>query len=344
MACHTSVAFILLGGCGPAAPRVVRVVDAPATQPAAESTAPPPAARWPREWNGRALFESPHAMIYARSKRGAEEIADIITHAFRDMPGDALPGMRGVVLVSDNGDQPLLSDEQALMQLSARSRMAEWAAAQARSAARARNPATQPAATQPDSKPWAERRAELTRKGVPIDAMLMSMSFDIAAQWLAAPATVDAVHVLTLEVAAPGGTAPASRPGHATARLDGPTWAAAVPTKKLCKTMISDTLDAALKQPEVSLAQRIIAAPFLPLMESAAINELAAQRRTAVQLAMIDGQYNWSSERRESELARVREQADLDQARRLKFFEEKTKQSPPSSQPSAAAKSGEQHD
>ena len=280
---------------------------------------------WPREWNGRRLYDTPHAYVYASGDEAASEARGIVESALPRLPRDPDPSSKGLILMTDANDAPLLSDEPSLLALMNRSRIEQWSSERTRAAGggppglrsgRGRSKVGASAASAPATEPWDAQRSKMAAQGLPIALMFKSMSFDIAAAELVPPSPAGGA-LLRIETAASRPVVVSGGLPAGGAAPGGVRWAAAIPTRRTCRRMMSETMAAALRQKDVTFGQRLLITPWLPLIESAATDELAAMRDIAVGLAMIGGRADWSEQEKKQQSDLLRARADREQDARL---------------------------
>jgi hypothetical protein len=242
---------------------------------------------WPAQWRDRRLYHTPNAFIYASSAAAAGEVDRLlveVTGAFRSRT----PGQpeKGLIVVTDTGDPPIADGETQLRIVEQPER---------------KSATTQSAGLVVTSRPSdshdgidEEDRREFAKLGLSIELLLAGTPFGIR-------------HAdLTGGLGLPPAAAQSAK------------WAAAMPTRAMCRSMMSKTMSAALKQEEVTLAQRLLIAPWLPLLESIAADELAAARRTVLFERLVSSQAGWTDDQRAAYLADFTASETAAQNRRLK--------------------------
>jgi hypothetical protein len=237
-------------------------------------------AEWPEFVGPRRLYNTPGAFIYARKPDSAGEAERLIT-AIADQftcDTDAAPG-KGLVLVTDADDPLILEDRELLFELIA------WADVLHHD--------------DPDDQAQAKRKAideqekELDVLGLPPELILRTVAASLPRE--------DVATHLKLPTLDP----------------DAVRWIATLPTRNACRVAAHELTGAALKQEEISFAQRLMIAPLLPFVESLAANKLAEERDFVLYASYSTGMRDWAPARKREVIDRYRAKKDSDFADRL---------------------------
>lgn len=278
-------------------------------------------ANWPAEWRQRALFNTPGAFIYARNPQFAGEADRWLQSVRRQFERDAgVPPTKGILLVSDVGAPPLVDDADRLFDMLSRAEQ-ESADAVARADARAAHesqtsaPASAPSSA-PTAQPDDDNSVTTTRR------QLEELGLDAA--WLqtcTAFPIYDADLRETLAFAAP---------------VDGAAaWTVSVPTADACRQAAERMLDGIFKKAEVGIGERILLAPWMPLMRGMAADELIAERDAALYEQFVHAAPQLSAERKHELLAQMRARHNAASQERVSKRERhaRAQTPPPASQP-----------
>ncbi len=220
---------------------------------------------WPAEYAGRRLYNTPNAFIYASSVEAAGEadrLALEVARRFSSETGGR--ATKGLLFVQDRHDGLLLAEPQAMFEL-----LHEGEVSQAAASAPADGAA---------SPTWEEQKREFAEIGVPAETMLGCVGFVIRKNLLD------------------------SRLGLPQAAATQSGWAATLPTRGRCGAAAREMLDAVLRRSDLSLAQRLIVAPWTPLLEALTADTLIDAREMALYAGQVSAQADWSAERKQTVL------------------------------------------
>jgi hypothetical protein len=200
-----------------------------------------PESSLPRVWDGRTLYKTPHAMVYARSARAADEIDAVVDQVAREfLQRTSRRPPRGVVIVTDLEDQRLGGFSPA-----------------------------EPVGSDP--------REDLSDTGL-----------GAAEAWLVQSVPLD-IEILR------------DRMGLPPAGAEQVAWAAAVPSQRRVRKFTHLAMEGGVKNAELNLAQRILAAPFIPILEGIAGDMILTTRQIAIYQALCRAQSDWDEPRRNKE-------------------------------------------
>ncbi len=306
---------ILLFVCGVAVPgcsqtRDDEVIDdgvmAASPENSANSTTTQPAlgatdsAGWPAQWASRKFFDRPTAFIYAASATGAREAEQVMQDAMRDfLEFTGAASSKGLIIVTDAKD-PLPADAPQLAQIISN---------RLRSYRTATQPAAQPTLSDPDAE-WMRQKKKFDDAGLPIDALLRILPCGVLKDDL---------------------TGKLGLPTHVAMQTP---WAAIVPTRAACKRSAHELTKAIMKSKEVTLGQRLLMAPWLPMMESMMTDELAAERVVTLFNEDALSRTNWDPTRKQAYIGDYRETKNRERQKRISSHEKELKaKGAPTSQP-----------
>lgn len=267
------------------------------------------------QWNGRQPFFMPDSLIYAGSASAAKEIEKEIARVIAGFVKEtgARP-TRGLVLVTDAKDALLQSDTHELFLLAASARAT-------RSPTTMNTPAATQSAEETDPEmAWQRAQEPMKKLGLAMDAILRSLAFPIDESQLARLS------------------------GFPAAAAQGVDWIVALPTRATCRKSADEILAATLRHDGITLAQRLLIAPWVPVMKSAATDELIAQRDPTIIDECIRAQ-SWSESEKDcwrrtyaSRLQSARKQRTALQQKMVNARTRITAKPPSASAPAAAAR------
>ncbi len=116
-------------------------------------------------------------------------------------------------------------------------------------------------------------------------------------------------------------------------------WAALLPTRRRIGDLTSAMIDGALKHEDLSLGERLLIAPWVPLMRSVAGDRVAKERTLVVFGGFVGGTQGWDERTREQYVRDFASSIDENFARQLQA-DARGKQPPSESQPSTTQPSG----
>lgn len=209
----------------------------------AANAAPASAAKGGK-WRGRETFDRPGVRLLASSRGAADEAAGVVAAAARRYESEygGTP-VPILLIVTDEKDEPLTDDEQTLVEVIRRGQPPEL------------YPENGEAKPKPDEN-WEKQSWQAKELGLSMHVLPQCAPFGIDPQ--------DARQTLGL-------------PG-----IDGAAWIAGAPTKKACRKAAKELVDGAMKSNKISTGQRILIAPWMGMMRSAAGDELAAEREAVL--------------------------------------------------------------
>jgi hypothetical protein len=200
-----------------------------------------PESTLPQVWDGRTLYETPHAMVYARSARAADEIDAVVDQVAREfLQRTARRAPRGMVIVTDLEDQRL-------------------------------------GGLSPAEPVGGDLREDLSDTGL-----------GAAEAWLVQSTPLDTQMLIDRMGLSPGAAEQIS-------------WAAAVPSQRRVREFTHLAMEGGLKNAELNLAQRILAAPFIPILEGIAGDMILTTRQIAIYQALCRAQSDWDEVRKKRE-------------------------------------------
>jgi len=259
--------------------------------PGATTTAPANDAGWPAQWASRKFFDRPTAFIYAASATGAREAEQIMLDATRDfLEFTGAKASKGLIIVTDAKD-PLPADEVQLAQIISN---------RLRSYRTATQPSIEPAVSDPNAE-WVKQKKKFDDAGLPIGALLRILPCGVLKD------------DLTEKLGLPTNVA-----------MQTP-WAAIVPTRAACKRSAHELTKAIMKSKEVTLGQRLLIAPWLPMMESMMTDELAAERVVTLFNEDALSRTNWDPTRKQAYIGDYRETKNRERQKRISSHEKEMK-------------------
>ena len=198
---------------------------------------------WPEEWRGRQLCHTPNAYIYASNELLAGE-ADRLVIAVRrefERETDCRPD-KGLVIVTDTGDEAVIKEFRALFKLSKRVER-----------------------TKEGKPPPTEEELEKLLAG--LDKMTEKFGVDLEATLRVSPLLLESADLRSLL-------------GLPDVVAKGADWAVAIPSVALIRDTSRRMMWAMLKKQ--GAAAVVAGAPLLGMMESMMVNMLAIQRDVAL--------------------------------------------------------------
>lgn len=264
------------------------------------TTAPTDGPDWPAQWASRKFFNRPTAFIYAASASAAREAEQIMLDATRDfLEFTGAKASKGLIIVTDAKD-PLPADEVQLAQIISN---------RLRSYRTATQPSIEPAVSDPNAE-WVKQKKKFDDAGLPIGALLRILPCGVLKD------------DLTEKLGLPTNVA-----------MQTP-WAAIVPTRAACKRSAHELTKAIMKSKEVTLGQRLLMAPWLPMMESMMTDELAAERVVTLFNEDALSRTNWDPTRKQAYIGDYRETKNRERQKRISSHEKEMKaKGAPTSQP-----------
>lgn len=246
---------------------------------------------WPPQWASRRFFDRPTAFIYAASAAGAREAEQIMHDAMRDfLEFTGAASSKGLIIVTDAKD-PLPADAPRLAQIISN---------RLRSYRTTTQPSAAPSESDPDVE-WARQKKKFDEAGLPIEALLRTLPCGVLKD--------DLSDKLGL-------------PTHVAMQTP---WAAIVPTRAACKRSAHELTRAIMKSKDVSLGQRLLMAPWLPMMESMFTDELAAERVVTLFNEDALSRTNWDPTRKQAYIGDYRETKNREREKRLSSHEKELK-------------------
>jgi len=259
-----------------------------ATAPISTGVAP----AWPAQWASRTFFDRPTAYIYAASAAGAKEAEQVMRDASRDfLQFTGAESSKGLIIVTDAKD-PLPAEEALLAQIITNRLHAYRTATQ---------PAASPDPTHDPAAEWAKQKKKFDEAGLPIGALLRILPCGIVA--------ADLSQKLGL-------------PMHVARQTP---WAVLVPTRAACKRSAHELTQAVMKSKDVTLGQRLLIAPWLPMMESIMTNELAAERVVTLFNEDALSRANWDATRKQGYIGDYRARKNKEREKRISVHQKDMK-------------------
>lgn len=273
--------------------------DSTTTQPALSAT---DGSGWPAQWASRKFFDRPTAFIYAASATGAREAEQIMQDAMRDfLEFTGAASSKGLIIVTDAKD-PLPADEAQLAQIISN---------RLRSYRTATQPSIEPSAADPGVE-WARQKKKFDDAGLPVGALLRILPCGVLKDDL---------------------TGKLGLPTHVAMQAP---WAAIVPTRAACKRSAHELTKAVMKSKDVTLGQRLLIAPWLPMMESMMTDELAAERVVTLFNEDALSRADWDPSRKQGYIGEYRERKNRERDKRISSREKDMKaKGAPTSGPAA---------
>lgn len=255
---------------------------------------------WPARWASRKFYDRPTAFIYAASASGAKEAEQIMRDAGRDFREyTGAPASKGLIIVTDAKD-PLPAEAPQLAQIIS-------------NRLRSYRTATQPAAAiDPKDDPsleWTRQKKKFDDAGLPIEAMLRILPCGVIKDDLT------------------------QKLGFATNVAMQTPWAAILPTRAACKRSAHELTKAVMKSKDVTLGQRLLIAPWLPMMETMMTDELAAERVVTVFNEDALSRANWDAGRKQAYISDYRESKNRERDKRISSREKDMKAKGATSRP-----------
>jgi len=290
---------IALPGCTQSrADEFVDAATAPAADPTALSTpgetttTTVDGVAWPATWASRSFFDRPTAYIYAASASGAKEAEQIMREASRDF--FALTGAnasKGLIIVTDAKDALPAEEAQIAQIISNR--------------LRAYRTTTQPTAlTDPDQDPsveWSKQKKKFDDAGLPIGELLRILPSGVVSDDL---------------------TGKLGLPTHVAMQTP---WAALLPTRAACKRSAHELTRAVMKSKGITFGQRLLIAPWLPMMESIMTDELAAERVVTLVNEDALSRSDWDASRKQRYIGEYRDSKNKERQKRMSVHEKDMK-------------------
>lgn len=216
-------------------------------------------ATWPDPWQGRSLFNTPRAYIYASTPELAgqfDRMADRVADEFERSFGRAAP--KGLLIVCDDNDPPISDDIRALFVASLRSsKMRELG-------------------REPTEEEIAEGREGLDEmkdnSGCDPDDAIASSAFGLEEEQMVAG------------LGLPPDVAAEAR------------WAAVLPSDAMVRVKMRKLMKDSLDHAEVGIMARIAAAPILLALEPKMAGMMEQIRKAVVFQQMAMQQVDWSAE------------------------------------------------
>lgn len=303
------IAGVLTPGCTQS--RAVEMVDDSAASSTgstelsisdATTTAPADGPDWPAQWASRKFFNRPTAFIYAASAAGAREAEQIMHDAMHDfLEFTGARASKGLIIVTDAKD-PLPAEAPELAQIFT-NRMRTYQAT------------TQPALTMKwgednSDAEWDKQKKKFEVAGLPIEALMRVLPCGVLKDDLS------------------------EKLGFPTQVVMQTPWAVIVPTRAACKRSAHELTKAIMKSKDISLGQRLLMAPWLPMMESMMTDELAAERVVALFNEDALSRANWDPSRKQAYIGDYRETKNRERQQRISSHEKDMKaKGAPTSQP-----------
>ena len=256
-------------------------------------------ADWPANWASRKFFDRPTAFIYAASSAGAREAEQIMLDATRDfLEFTGAKSSKGLIIVTDAKD-PLPAEAAQLAQIISN---------RLRSYRTATQPSVAPTPSDPDAE-WAKQKKKFDDAGLPIEALLRILPCGVLKD------------DLSEKLGLPTNVA-----------MQTP-WAAIVPTRAACKRSAHELTKAIMKSKEVTLGQRLLIAPWLPMMESMMTDELAAERVVTLFNEDALSRADWDPTRKQAYIGDYRETKNRERDKRISSREKDMKAKGATSKP-----------
>lgn len=219
----------------------------------------PPPTHMPAEIDGRSLWNTPLAVIYAKDKAVAGEAETMA----RDLDGELQKcyqrgAGRGLIIVNDINDaHPLIRTLEEAERLER---------------ARPTHPNKPATTTQPTSGPSDEDRKEMEELG---------MTEEVLCRMIVAPLDAEFLRGIGLT-------------DDACAGLD---WFICCPSKRQARDAIAKITDAAIKK-EGGFAMKLVVAPWMPLILSEAAKKMEAGTKLIIVESWAMRQTDWDTEKR----------------------------------------------
>jgi len=215
-------------------------------------------AAWPRSWKGRELFHTPRAYIYARSAELAGEADRLAIEVARDFERAAHRGApKGLLIVSDPGDEPVCADLKILMMAMARRECMEQSG-------------RAPTDAELEEKCQAMSEMEKTA-GVEFQDMLGMAAIPLPKSGI-------------LELGLPPEVG------------DQAGWAVLLPSDTLIGEKVGKMISAMMDRAEIGPVARLMVAPILLAMRPKMAQMIALQRKMVLFEQMAARQPDWSAE------------------------------------------------
>jgi hypothetical protein len=240
---------------------------------------------WPEVWNNRRFHKMPHAYVYASSRAAASE-AELLARSVREDfagPSHIRPAAKPLLIVNDVRDVPILGGDAgaAIRRNERQNRIAL-------------------ATTQRSEAQWVQReqeqREKMSEMGVSLDDFVGSMPLVFSRQ--------EAIDELKL-------------PAGAAAQIP---VALIIPTEARIQQFNKRALTAGLRKQDISLAQRLILAPLLPLAESAMLRAMAGRRDVLLFQEFAWAEPTWTAEQRRLETQRYNDRIAREAMGPLRVF------------------------
>jgi hypothetical protein len=231
---------------------------------ASRRTAPPP--DWPQNWGARQIFDTPNAYVYATNSRAAQQVERRLGKVTAEFAGrSATNPPRGVIIVMHPGDS--LPPGVSVREMFE----AHHEFQKARSA-------TKPA--EDIEKELADMQKELDEVGLTIDdAFALSgvpLRVEQVRRWL------ELSDVAAAQV----------------------KWAALLPSDDMIRQINKRMLATAMKDPDMSFAERAAVTMMMPLMEPKMLDAIAAANGAVVFTQLAQCCTAWDEAHRQEEIRR----------------------------------------
>ena len=230
-------------------------------------------ADWPQEWRGRRPYATSRAYLYASTTGSAAEAARMVRSVAEDFEDAAgASPTRGLLIVTDVGDEPAAADLGQLFAIAQRDEAA-------------RKGKTVPSDAEL-AEQWEDEREDMKEEGLdpadllrvmplPLDAAGLGRVFDL-------PATV----------------------------TDKVSWGAALSTEDAMADALGRMMAAALAEEEIGMAQRILMAPVMAFARGMAVRAMCAACEVTLFGQMVVSQPGLDAEARAQLLRAYRERKE----------------------------------
>lgn len=219
---------------------------------------------WPAEQAQRRLYHTPDAYIYASSGAAAGEADRLVRSVGRRF--ERVTGRAApkcLLFVTDTHDEPPVDGIDALFEM-----------AEALGGDPGRN--AEVADARPD---WPEQRAQAQESGLDLNLLIAAMPVPLTREQLIQTLGFPAGPAATVEAAL------------------------IIPTRGAIRRFIHTTLEAALRQEEIGLAERLLFAPLLPMVEGKVVEEMSRARDRVLIERFVEAQTDWDEETRRAKMA-----------------------------------------